>query len=265
MNQLNIVCALYCEAKPLIEALKLKKNISISRFQSYKNHDDSINLILSGVGKINSAVVTSFLAAKNESRLQSFLNVGIAGSLNIKIGEIRAVNKIQDVKTKKSFFPQSQLLKKIQATNLFTVDFPNNEIPKDAMVDMEGMGFYQAAIKYTTQEFIQVLKIISDNVKEDLVKITEKVAERLLADQIETILNATEQMQQLLVKQCIKEDNNFQKIIAIIHFTEQEKIQLKRYLERAEIFSIDIESMVHSTYSSRKILKDLRGALERYY
>jgi spore photoproduct lyase len=58
-----IVTALAGEAIPLINAFKLKKDLSFTKFDLFKN--DEIRLIVSGIGKIRSSIATTYLLVKN--------------------------------------------------------------------------------------------------------------------------------------------------------------------------------------------------------
>ena len=91
--KLNIVTALLCEAKAIIEAFNLKKDISEHAFEIYHNQDKSLCLIISGIGKINAAIATTYIAQYNKVAPQSFLNIGIAAGA-FAIGTMFAANKL---------------------------------------------------------------------------------------------------------------------------------------------------------------------------
>ena len=54
LNQINFVVALSPEAQPLIRYYKLKRDRQITAFELYRN--DNIQLIISGIGKYNTAI-----------------------------------------------------------------------------------------------------------------------------------------------------------------------------------------------------------------
>src|SRR5436853_5329305 len=98
---INLVIALHCEAKPLIQHLKLKKIVDQSLpFPVYLNPSKTIHLVIAGVGKIRMATATAFLFCFTGAKpYSSFLNIGIAGSTQFKIGELVFANKISEIST----------------------------------------------------------------------------------------------------------------------------------------------------------------------
>ncbi len=109
---LNIICALDCEAKPLIQKYQLKKNYHSTVFALYSNQDQGISLIVSGVGKIKMAASVSYLHQLNGAN--SFVNIGIAGSGENEVGEVLIAHKIKDSATGITSYPHIGQLKKIQ-------------------------------------------------------------------------------------------------------------------------------------------------------
>ena len=81
-NQFSIrwVMALKQEAQPIIEYYKMKLLEGNNIFPIYKNYDQSHWLIISGIGRDNSASATSYLYERsNSSKYTSWINLGIAG------------------------------------------------------------------------------------------------------------------------------------------------------------------------------------------
>src|SRR5689334_9443081 len=104
---LNIVVALHCEAKSLIEYFQLKKIMQHNLpFPIFVNKDKNIHLIISGVGKIKAAAATTFLAMWTD-RLTActFLNVGIAGATQFARDNFIIAHKIIEDSTQRSWYP----------------------------------------------------------------------------------------------------------------------------------------------------------------
>ena len=165
-----IVTALAGEAIPLINAFKLKKDLSFTKFDLFKN--DEIRLIVSGIGKIRSSIATTYLLVKNSpSSDDRILNVGICGCglSQYKTGEFFLINKIDDFSSKKSFYPETIFKHSIPEERILTFDYPVNKKdfrePPPCLVDMESSGFYEAASLHFHSHKIHLLKVISDHLK----------------------------------------------------------------------------------------------------
>ncbi len=148
-----VVCAFYKEAAPLIKHYGLKK--IDSKFEIFKN--DEIVLIISGMGKINSAVATTYLLSS--FAVDFAINFGIAGSSTKKIGDVFLVNKINS-----TLFPDILYSHPFEESEIFCSD--TVRISGDfELVDMESEGFFKAAVKFLPLENIFIIKTISDNLK----------------------------------------------------------------------------------------------------
>ena len=143
---LNIVTALYIEAKPIIDYFKLKSSNEI-----FKN--DKINLIITSEGKIKSAINTTLLLTKYK---YPTLNFGIAGSNKFDINKGFFIHKIVDTDTDFNYYPD---FFKQNSTTLYTVSKPNKYY---SLVDMEGSGFFEACYKFLNVNEIMLYKIVSD-------------------------------------------------------------------------------------------------------
>ncbi|MDY6894826.1 MAG: hypothetical protein SVO01_05355, partial [Thermotogota bacterium] len=81
---LYIISAMGIETQSIIKYLNLKKTTD-RPFEAYNN--DEVNLVISGVGKINAAGATSYLlkdTLKGVEHSDYVINLGICGSLNNK-------------------------------------------------------------------------------------------------------------------------------------------------------------------------------------
>jgi hypothetical protein len=142
---INIVTALKIEALPIIEHFKLKNRNSIWQ-------NEKFNLIITGSGKIKSAINTALL-------LKDFpyftINFGIAGSNCFEVAEGFFIDKIVDTDTGFEYYPD--FFK--ESTTLYTTSKVGKYY---SLVDMEGSGFFEAAYKFLSVEKIALYKIVSD-------------------------------------------------------------------------------------------------------
>ena len=146
-----IISAFYKEVAPIIKYYNLKKENS--PFEIFKS--DEIIVIISGIGKLNSAIVTTYLLSNYE--IDFCINFGIAGSSKFKVGEIFMINKIN-----KKLYPDILYSHPFKETFIECFD----KIKTDGefnLVDMESEGFFKAATKFMPLENIFIIKIVSDN------------------------------------------------------------------------------------------------------
>ena len=146
-----IVSAFYKEVAPIIKHYKLKKQNT--PFEVFKNNE--IIVIISGIGKLNSAIATTYLL--NNYKINFIINFGIAGSATKQIGELFLINKINS-----NLYPDILYSHNFNETYIECFD----EIKTDGnlnLVDMESEGFFKAATKFLALENIFLIKIVSDN------------------------------------------------------------------------------------------------------
>ena len=181
-NEINIVVAMEREAKPLINYWKLKKNTE----KIFSDKKKRINLIVSGIGKKRAEKATMYLAKKTSNNA-FFLNIGIAGHKNYKLGEIILISKITDNKNKYSWYPSLLWKTKIKKAPLLTVGFPKIRYTTNCLYDMEASGFFKGARNFVGPEMVQCIKIISDNKKSSILNISSNKIENWINNKITII------------------------------------------------------------------------------
>lgn len=163
-----IVTALAQEAIPLIQHFKLKKDLSHTKFDIYKN--DLIKLIVSGTGKLKSSIATTYLLLKEPpKKSDKILNFGIcgSGSEKHKSGQVFLINKIEDLNSGKSYYPEILFSHLIPEAGIVTHEKPvikaKSTPSTNGLVDMEVAGFYEAANIFVQSHNIIVMKVVSDH------------------------------------------------------------------------------------------------------
>ena len=223
---LKIVVSLFCEAKPLIDRYKLKQQSS-SIFPIYQN--ETISLIISGVGSLNASAATIHLHHESRGELDDlWLNIGIAGHREAEIGAPFLVSKISHKNLKRSFYPYLPLKHNFKLASLCTLDSPSQDYLLDTLYDMEGYGFYLPALKLSTVERIQSLKIVSDNKQTNLKEISKGSVSDLIEQNLKEIEALITAMQ--TQKKEISLHPEFEQIKNYAHFSETEKHTLYRLL-----------------------------------
>ncbi len=157
-----IVIALKSEAEPIIDFFHLKK-IDDKKFQIFKN--EKITLIISGIGKIESAIATTYLSPKPDCIL---INIGICGSPKHKKGELFQIKKIIDKSSAKVVHLKSKNIFNTQSITCCDTSQNDKVNFKNTLVDMESFGFYKSAKKFVKDENIYLIKVVSDNISDNI-------------------------------------------------------------------------------------------------
>ncbi|MBL09509.1 MAG: hypothetical protein CL402_03155 [Acidiferrobacteraceae bacterium] len=230
---MRIVTALLAEAKPIIELYNLTPMGGNLIFPIYQKNN--YFLVVSGIGKINSAIATTYLHLKSgESRNQPFLNIGIAGHHRPIKGMPVVANKITEKNSGDTKYPPQIIFESLQRSHLITVDKRESMYETDAAYDMEGYAFYISALRYTTAELAQSLKIISDHptssaTKLDATKIENLIRNRL--NEIDRFVQILIKLSRLAMPQLI-EPSVLENFYTRWHFTITQKHQLKKIVRR---------------------------------
>lgn len=170
-----IICtATYIEAEPFIKNFSLKKNLSEFKFQIFNN--DYIRLLITGVGKIKSAIALTYLFTKYKSSSSDILiNIGFCGSRNksYNLGQIFLCNKIIDHDTNKTYFTDILFKHPFKETSIDTCSsiIASNINLQGELVDMESSGIYESALTFIQPHEIFFIKIISDYLTSDKLNI----------------------------------------------------------------------------------------------
>lgn len=264
--QLNLVVALPCEARIFLDKYHLQR--LDNPFPLFTNAAQDVHLIISGVGKVKSAMATTYLHAfTGFSPNTSYLNIGIAGSDQLAVGKIFLINKIVDNATKKSFYPFPILNQIIPSIALLTVDQSLDHYPPQQLIDMEAAGFYQAVSQFLTQEHAQILKIVSDNPQQTMQMISPQKVTAWMEQQWPFIAQVIDyQQQKIMLKATWKNvaHSEFSAFLQRWHFTVYQQHQLRELLRRWQVM-IPNESALswcYSTANSKMVLKKMDEKLQ---
>ena len=256
---LFIFTALECEAKPLIKQFELKKENFNHPFPIYKN--DSIVLTISGVGKVAMAGAVAYTQAIFQPQHSPILiNIGIAGHKTEAIGEIVLASKIVDKDSGKRFYPQLIGTHLPKTGEVQTSSKPCTKYSASYMNDMEASAFYETAVRFSTNELIHSIKVISDNEKTAIESINAKKVSQLISNQLTQIgqlFNHWILLQQSAIPSELKE---FSQISKQWNFTVSGKIRLRSLLSRWQLLSA--ESWLTNNQVKLENSKDVLKKLE---
>lgn len=234
MSELNIVVALSWEAKPIIRDLGLSDCRGAGPFPLYSN-GKGVNLIVSGIGQLNVALATAFLAGLQQGSVAAshcWLNIGIAGHSTYAPGTVLMANKISlgNSRTAVSYYPSMLSAAACLTSAVITVDEVETQYSQEAAYEMEAYSFYSSATRFAAQELIQVLKVVSDGPQHSVGAVTRESVARWMEQLVEPMGELMENLKELA--------NGYNKVYAVgsevhacverWHFTATERQRLKR-------------------------------------
>ena len=267
-SPINLVVAHGLEAKPIIEQFGLDLVSDGGAFRRYQG--PGVNLVVSGMGKVNAAAATAYLYAvtMNDSMYDPiWINAGIAGHKTYELGCTTIVRKITDQGTRSSYYPlpiPSSLL----SSALVTSDVPEEEYSLDAAFDMEGSAFWSVATKFSPIEFVQLLKVVSDNPNHGIKTLDkEKIENYMEALAVQLQLLAAE-MQKLASQHNWAHSlpEAYEKIAERFSFTVTQSRQLRRACQKFRAAELEQQLEEISTLklqTAKQILAEMNARLER--
>lgn len=173
---LYIVVALKPEAQAFVDRYKLIKS-KLKTFTLFA--DDSMKLIVSGVGVNNAAQATQTLINNFDITDDDiYLNIGICGaSKNYKVGELLEIGSL-------TYHTKITQLQSQSKNNLTCVD---EEVSSNDynIVDMESFGFYDAVKHSPAIKEFHILKVVSDHFEPK--KVTKELTKSLIFNTLDAI------------------------------------------------------------------------------
>ena len=164
---IHIFTALYPEAKPLIQALSLKKRAAQTHYQQFLSEEGDLSLTITGVGPLQAAAVTaSVLTDFDAGASDQLLSLGTAAALTACPASMYHVNKITEAVTMRDFYPDMLLNTGLPETSLITGAklYTKQESGYAAeLYDMEAAAVYQAASMFLGPHQMNFLRIVTDD------------------------------------------------------------------------------------------------------
>ena len=268
LNKISVrlVIAFKEEAKVILDYYEMALIDKKTLYPIYKNIQETHWLILSGIGRHNSAAATSYLyTISKASKWTSWINIGIAGSGKGDYGNIYLVDKIFNQNSNITYpatMPKSNLPK----MSLLTTDIPITDYSSKELIDMEGSAFFDIASKLTSKEFICIMKIISDGPENNIKQLTKlRIIELLklnltkIAQVVSYYENLSENENQIKAKPDI-----FFKISSNWHFSVTQSSQLENLLRRLKVFcdNNEIMDLIKQCKSSSSVINSLNNKIK---
>ena len=261
------VVALHCEAKPLISHYGLKKCLDLHSFEVYRGN--SMICIICGIGKINAAAATAWIAALSQASASiAWINIGTTGSAGRTIGTLLRITRIRDAESGQVFYPVPVFNSKISDASCKTLGKASFEYEKDWAYDMEASAFFETACRFSSAELVQCLKIVSDNPEHNHARDKHRISS-LISSQIPQITNFATRLTEInaaVGKLSIPTDE-WQNFLALAHFSETEKNQLAkllRFLQSRDLCFDDLRKQFHTRITSTTVLFELEKLCAQY-
>ncbi len=254
------VCALHCEAKPIIDFYRLKKSHDDNAFDLYRG--DNMACIISGIGKLASAAASAWVAARyQDSPSIAWINLGIAGAATYEPGTIFALNQIIDVDTDQRYYPAPGAGSELPGCACLTLSKPSENYREKELYDMEASGFMHSTLRFSSAELTQSIKIVSDNRQHkpemDRPRISALIHRHIeLIDQQACSLVALNQEIPALEISA----ESWQKLAAIAHFSQTQKTRLRvlwRYLLTRDLSSGQLFKRLDACTSGKAVIEAL--------
>ena len=196
-----ILTALKAESDPIIKHFGLKRSNSFD-FPVFEDQTKDLFLIGLGVGKRKiESRIKNFIKSGKYSYVQ-FINIGIAGSNKdySEIGDLLLINKIIDESSNLSYYPDILIDHKMVEGALTTVEKVADDINShhDSLVDMEASEIFKVCSRITPIHHIAFIKIVSDHMQFEQVKLTGNVISSLITTKLEVIKTFLENFNSLL-------------------------------------------------------------------
>lgn len=264
---LHFSIALPCEAQGIIRKYGLKSCGGHARAQFFEG--EYARLAVTGVGILASAIATTALGTRFPDKTAIWLNVGICGHLDAPIGKLFIANRISSESSRDRLYPQLPWKSELDGIDLLTLDEPSIEYQAGQAFDMEGFGFYKAALAFAPTEFVQCLKVVSDNASHpattrfDKDTIARNIENQLPA--IETLCAAIEQTRPR-ERRTHWSRNYASSAKARFSFTETESHQLNRRLAQLDILLDENEKaaiqLLEESPNKKRFLSQLQSRID---
>ncbi len=258
-----IATALACEAKPVIDKYKLKRQTHLDAFPCYSGEE--MHLIVSGMGRIAMAAATAYLAGNFPpvSERGIWLNIGIAGHPELAQGQAVMASKVIEQSSGKTWYPIFTVWPNVRQCPLLTVDEPEQDYRESCLYDMEGSAFMEIASRFTSFEFIHLYKLVSDNRSSGVAHIDKAYTTSMIAGKIHEIETLITNLQTLRrnTLDFPREENTYLTLIKAASFSFSQKKQLRRLLQRffslAPQNSVLDQTLFMKPKSAKQVLVDL--------
>lgn len=245
--RLNIVCALHCEAKSVIDKLRLKKE-NQNPFDTYIGSwrvDDlpiRVTVLVTGIGAMSMAAGVAWLAAQqNEMHAGSvWLNVGSAGHGQLKLGEPFIVSMSQGLLSSRNYYPPQVARRPARLSPCMSLNAPSSDYPEVGGIDMEASAFFDIACRFAQAELVQSFKVVSDTPDQSIENLSANIISGIIQPHVEAVLEFSKRLLLLAEESVQKPSVEFD--MPRIRATHSQRQQFKDKTKRLS-FSLSAEQL----------------------
>ena len=240
---LHLVVALPSEARPFLDAFRLRANERHGGMRIYTG--DGVRLVVTGIGKVAASASVGFLAAAFPDPA-IWLNVGIVGHSSRRVGDVLMVHAAEDRASGQTYYPPLVVEPPVVTSWLTTVDQPETDYSQDGAFDMEATGFFAAARRFQTAELVHSLKVVSDGPEAPIAGITrEKITAWVeLAVPAVNELHARLAPLALELQAASAPSPAAEELLARWHFSVSDRRALRRELQRARVLEAELPAKI---------------------
>ncbi|MBO4687772.1 MAG: hypothetical protein J5636_04600 [Clostridiales bacterium] len=254
---LFIVCALHCEAKPVIETLGLKRDRSSNAFEIYSS--DRYCLIVSGMGVIHASSAVTYLLTKNrfDNHTDMLINFGSCAG---KEPGLYLINKITDSATGRDYYPDliydlSSYGLPITSERALVTSYQvvsGLEDP-DTLYEMEAAAVFSAASRFVSPHRMVFLKFVSDQGVDDPKKITSEYLTECASSYTPALLEVFGALSLMVEPVTSFDEALFEKTCEELCASETMKHQLRNLFTYAEVSGQDLAVLLSSLHEEGKL------------
>jgi hypothetical protein len=229
---------------------------------------DEAALVISGIGKLAAAAATSYLHGRTgEEPFGVWLNFGTAGHRDRPRGDILLAHTVTDAASGERFHPTRLDGPDLEAVEVRTVDRPEIDFDSDAAYDMEAYGFVAIALRFSTSELVQSIKIVSDNRETTTTAWTAAAVRELVESRVDVVARAADRFREIAndLEPLRREQADSLALVEAYgrraHFTTSEARRLRRLLQRWAALDPDADRGPESAEAGRA--SEMLDRLER--
>lgn len=245
-----VVCALRCEARPLIRRLGL-----ISAAGTW--YSDDVALRVSGVGEECAAQTVGRLAASADDAT-CWLNLGCAGGRG-PIGELVVAHRVSSDESDDCWYPQFPFPVAEPTVEVHSVRRPETAyLDSGTVYDMEAAGFYVPAVASASLERVHVLKVRVDGPERPLERLSADAIGAAIEARVESIAAWIDRLATLArsVRARRPEAGLVDAFLERWRFTVSQEVQLQRLLGRMHALSLPIPAVAEMDGVDSRVILD---------
>jgi hypothetical protein len=242
---LLIAAALPVELRLLIDHFSAVRQ-EAGPWPVYCNADRSVVLLETGIGMLAAAAALSHaMGYLSIPACWSVLNVGIAGSGSLPVGQWVLAQEVVDTSNDARFYLRPPRIKGIERSCIHSHAAPSDDYSATALLDMEAAGMVAAAKRFVALEQIAVAKLVSDNNVEQQSALNKQAVLTLMQDNFSKLIPVLDRYQQYSAKEHQATDLAAlpSTLLEKIHFSVSHKRKLDRLWRSYRVFyppSLDV-------------------------